>query len=211
MRWFLPLVAVLLAAPAWAQLEIAVEELSVTAKGLTPGGEVVWFGLTRVWMTGADKSRVVAQTATADAAGEARYDATEGVPRVSVWAVVDLQTGGNALAVPEGMKARELRLPPGAFRRAVSGEFESLGERRESLHTLLVRPRVGAWVSFAGDGTDSDGDRARDQVVTVAFKAMNPLGTSGTAPSGLRQGDILVILDPRSMEIASVEFDPGKF
>lgn len=150
------------------------------------------------------------QLVRTSASGSVRLELAEPVASWSVWAVVDLVTGGHVLASPpEGPGLRRVDFPRPGLGNA--GAF--LEDWRELLDVLLVRPaaavpeghdpaaEVGAWRLLLGDGARWDGDGEVNARVRLTPALMQPLGDSPPAPERLRPGDVLVAIDSRTLEV----------
>jgi hypothetical protein len=204
MRWscLLALLVLVAAAPLAAQPAISFEPTAVVASGISPGGQVAWFGVARESEDHA--ARIVRRETVAtddDRDGAVRLDLGREVPLVSIWVAVDLATGQAALATPEGFPLRRIALPGAG---AVSGESgpDRLELNRGYLELLVVRPGTGIWGATVGDGGEADDDGASDGRVTVALAHLRAGGTSPAAPQSFGPGDLLVAIDPNEMEVA---------
>jgi hypothetical protein len=192
----------LLAAPLAAQPALTFEPAAVVASGITPGGQVAWFGVARESEDHAAKIvRRETVAADDDRDGAVRLDLGREVPLVSIWVVVDLTTGAAAVAAPEGFPLRRIELPGHG---AVSGGTgpDRLELNRGYLELLVARPGLGVWGATVGDGGEADDDGAYDGRVAVALAHLRADGTSPAAPQSLGPGDLLVVIDPNEMEVA---------
>jgi hypothetical protein len=200
----------LAALPASAQPAIGFEESAVVAKGVTPGGSVVLFGIARE-RPGRITQVVRRDTVLPDADGDGavRLDLGRPVATQSIWAAVDLGTGAFAVATPDGMPRREVALPGESFRRGPRGAVEALQGAREFLEILIVRPGEGAWSLSVGDGGDSDADLQPDGSIQAALASMRPLQAAKAALDELLPGDVVVLIDPRQLEFYAATFGKG--
>lgn len=176
---------------------------TVTASGFSPGGQVVWWTSARE--VAADYYTMLTHhqtVAVADSAGQSIYAPGGPVPPRSMWIAVDLATGAYALDAP-GSSLLEVSLPPGAFKPGAGSAADLLTERRSFLQALLVRPGLGAWETAVGDGGPADEDGLPgDGGVAVSLANLRALTTGGTAPTKALAQDLLVVLDPLSLEVA---------
>jgi|HubBroStandDraft_3_1064219.scaffolds.fasta_scaffold01115_2 hypothetical protein len=173
----------------------------LTAQGLTPGGQVVWFGLSRETADYAERIVPLAAMGQADSQGRAQLTLVQPPARLSLWMAVDLATAGAALAPPAGGGLREL--PGGAFRVAPgSGAADRLEDAAaEAIEVLWVRPGTGAWtLEMAADSPRNLG--AAGSPLQFALDQMRPLGASPAAPSHVAAGDKVLVIHPRRMELA---------
>jgi hypothetical protein len=208
MRTGAAIVVVALAAlPAHTQPTIGFEENVIVAKGVTPGGSVVWFGIARE--RPGRITRVVRRDSVlpdSDGDGLVRLDLERSVAVQSIWAAVDLTSGAFVVATPEGMPRREVTMPGNSFRRNPRGAVEALQDSREFLEILVVRPGEGAWSLSVGDGGSSDADMQPDGSIQASLASMQPLQASKGALDQLLPGDVVVVVDPRQMEFYAATF-----
>ena len=203
MRWSCLLALfILAAAPLAAQPAISFEPAAVVASGISPGGQVAWFGVARESEDHA--ARIVRRETVAtdgDRDSAVRLDLGREVPLVSIWVAVDLATGKAAVATPEGFPLRQIALPGAGAVPGGAGP-DRLELDRGYLELLVVRPGIGVWGATVGDGGVADDDGAADGRVSVALIHLRADGTSPAAPQSLGPGDLLVAIDPNEMEVA---------
>ena len=205
MRKFAPIVvafiAVVLAGSiVSAEPSIAFLKDQVLVSGVTEGGDVAWYGIS------IEKPSWIAQTVSrsgigqSDRSGEFVIKLEKELPPLSIWAVVDMTSGKHALAAPEKGSFREVDGP--SISPKLSNELSTtqLRDTREFMEIFLVRPQVGAWRASVGDGGASDEDRASDGGISASIESMRPVGLSAAAPTELRAGDIVVVIDPEEWE-----------
>jgi hypothetical protein len=165
----LSLLSLLLAGSAFAQgnsgkpdPKIAFEDAAVTASGLTPGKAVIWLGVEHAVdaaYSGDIWQHYNAGTAAAD--GTARLDLEHAPAPLSVWVVVDLDSGAFAVTMPDGRPIKK----PGKPSRVGLGDGDKADELlddRQFLMGLMVRPGEGAWAFTGGDGGPRDEDGKPD-------------------------------------------------
>ena len=190
--------------PAWsASPSLSFEEQAVVISGLAPGGSVAVFGVSRGFngFTGyvLRHDRVLA----ADAEGSARLD-LELLPVQSVFAAVDLTTGEMGFGAPEPFSLEQRPLGPEAIDAGGSG----LTERGRWTYALWVRPQAdagaGVWGAIVGDGGTNDADGVEDGVVRAAVSSFVPIeGIESAPPARLDGGDVVVVVDPETLEVAA--------
>lgn len=194
--------ALVAAAPLAAQPAISFEPAAVVASGMTPGGQMAWFGVAR---ESKDHAATIVRRETVatddDRDGAVRLDLGREVPLVSIWVAVDLATGKVAVATPEGFPLRRIALPGAGAVPGGTGP-DRLELNRGYLELLVVRPGSGVWGATVGDGGEADDDGAQDGRVSVALAHLRAGGTSPAAPQSLGPGDLLVAIDPNEMEVA---------
>ena len=201
----------LAAVPTSAQPTVAFEPSALVAKGVTPGGSVVWFEIARVrprWTTQVVRRDVI--IADDDADGVVRLELKDPVPARSIWTAVDLATGAFTVATPDTMPRREVALPGNSYRRNPKGAVEALQGSRGFLEILLVRPGRGAWALSVGDGGASDADRKEDGSIEADLAAMRPIEATEAAPAQLENGDVIVVVDPRLMQFYATTFGTAR-
>lgn len=191
-------------APAAAAVEpvLSFSAEAVTASGLTPGGQVVWFGVAREI---AERSATLVRRDEVaiddDRDGEVRLELGRPVPLQSIWVAVDLATGAAAVAAPEGYPLRRLDLPGRSIGHA-AGKPDWIEDDRGFVEVLLVRPGQGAWGATVGDGGEADDDGSYDGRLMASLDRMRGVGASPpAAPASFSPRDVVVVIDPNRMEI----------
>jgi hypothetical protein len=186
--------------------EIAFETEAVAASGLTPGETVVWFGVER--RVDPDFSAEVvrhAEVGTAGADGTARLALGRAVAVRSVWVAVDLETGGLAVAAPDGYRIARPESPATRLGVQDGDQADHFLDERPYLMGLVVRPGEGAWVFAGGDGGERDEDGQSDGRLSFALDGFEPLPGSPAPPAKARAEDLWLVVDPRRMEITVLE------
>ena len=201
----LPAVCLLLLATplaAAAPPEITFEPDAVVARGVSPKGQAVWFGVAREISRQA--TNVVPRheiLADDDGDGTVRLELDGEVPLRSIWFAVDLATGETGVATPEGFPLLEIDLPG----EAIPAALNRLELQRRFAYLLLVRPGVGVWQLRIGDGGESDEDGEPDGALRAALSSLTPLQEGGPPPpERFSPRDVLLVIDPERMESASV-------
>lgn len=196
----------LMPGPAGAQARpeprIAFAENAVTASGLTPGKAVVFFGVERI--VDPDHAAELVQHVeemAAGADGVSRLELARPVSRRSLWVIVDVESGGFAVASPDGYQIQRRPRPS----RLVAGEGSRADEIEDGpayLFGLMVRPGEGAWTFRGGDGSPLDQDGDTDGRVRFALDRLEPLPGSPAAPAKARGTDLWFVVDLLKMQIA---------
>jgi hypothetical protein len=186
---------------------LSFESQAVVVSGMTAGGEVAVFGVSRGFngFTGyfLRHDEVVAD---ADGDGVVRVDLELPLEAVrSAWAAVDLASGEVGIGVPEGTELLVGALPRGAI--GADGAFVTAPVRRWA-HLLWVRPGreegAGAWGAIVGDGGANDDDGAEDRSVRGRVESFTPIAPGGSAPpAALADGDVVLVADPETLEITT--------
>ncbi|MGH2627335.1 MAG: hypothetical protein ACRDHY_11870 [Anaerolineales bacterium] len=198
--------ATLFAQPlASGTVTLAFDERAVVASGLTAGGQVAWFGVAREPVNfGAAVVRREALLADEDADGKVRFELDRAVPFRSIWVAVDLTSGESAIGTPAGYPLRPLKLGVNAFLSRGLGKVDLFTESRDFLQVFVVRPKSGAWVLSAVDGSAEDQDGPANGSVTLDTLLLEPVGKSPPAPDGFAKDDVFVAIDPNRMEAVAV-------
>ncbi len=204
-RWTAVLAALALAGPAAAEPALTFTSHSVAASGLTPHGQIVWFGVVHDFAGWIPRVTHVRSAAEANDDGRAELASPVPGPAAAVWTVVDIASGGFAAGRPED-PAVVVDLPTAAWQ--VGGDgigADRLVVGRTQLDLVLVRPGAGAWGTSAGDGGVADADEASDGTLTAALDHLEPLGaTSVPTPHQGQPADRLVAIDPETLEVLTL-------
>ena len=180
--------------------QITVGTDRVTVSGVTPKGEVVFFGRSVTYRGGVPLlERHALVEADADGDGVVTH-LVDAVPHYSVWVAVDAETGAYAVRTAAGTEPVLIVLPPGSWRENVAGTDVP----RAWIDFLLVRPKKGAWVLDVMQGGARDGDGRNDASLRLRTSAMQPLlGKEAPPPQAINK-DVLVLIDPRRLEVSVV-------
>jgi len=187
------------AKPAPQQLAVSFSGKEVTITGATPASSVVVFAVChephRYW------TKLIRQDAVVAAPdGVAHFTSSIAVPWMSIWAVVDLKSGAALVTTPTNYPVRHLDFPVGSLKAAdATGEADHFETGRESVEMLWVRPGLGAWSSTNGLAGDKNEDPTKLKNLT-RLATFSALGGGVAAPSKLKQGDFLLVIDPMTME-----------
>jgi len=180
--WIVLVALVALSHRAAAEPVVSFEEQAVVVSGLTPKGQVVWFGVAKqIEGFMAHFVRREDLLTDEDGDGAVRFELDRTVPLQSIWVAVDLATGDAAVATPEGYPLRDASAAPGRGR-GVAGRPDWIEDGRELLELLVVRPGQGAWGLTLGDGGVNDDDGRADGKITAALAWLRAVGSS-PAPS----------------------------
>jgi len=193
------------AASAPAELVVTFKEVAVLASELSPGGDAVFFSVAREPQGAFNRIVRRSGVEVVDALGEALFEPAEGfVPPKSVWVVADVATGGFAVAAPEGFLLRQVPFPGNGFEAGATGLVDRLRHTVPYLDLLLIRPGIGAWRLQSHDGAPSDRSLEGDGEVLTGIEDLEPLDElTPRPPDGYAEGDVLVIVDPRTLRYAA--------
>jgi hypothetical protein len=177
------------------------EDQAVVVSGITPGGQAVWFSLSKQ-IEGYMAHFVTRQDLLADTDGDGvvRFELDRTVPLQSLWVAVDLASGEAAVGTPEGFPLRDASEAPG-HGRGVAGRPDWVETGRELLSFLVVRPGAGAWTLSLGDGGANDEDHAVDGRLTATLARLRAVGNSPSPPERFQPRDLVFAIDPDRMEI----------
>jgi hypothetical protein len=192
-----------MASPDKSKPRIEFGSNEVLATGITPGGSVAWFSVAR------EAAPFVAVMARREAivtdsggSGIVSFDVGKPVPECSIWVAVDLASGEFAVATPPSYPLREVALPPGAFRNAPNGKLARVVQDSHLLDVFVARPGMGAWVATLTDQEDQAAPTYGS--VAVVLEHLQPVGATAAAPEQFSAGDVVVVIDPEQMTVASV-------
>jgi hypothetical protein len=173
----------------------------VIATGMTPKGQVVWFGVMRDPDNGTlDWAHHEEITTDQSGMGTVELNLGKPVAPQSIWFAVDLATGQFAVNAPTGYPLRQFDLPGGA----IPAALDHLVIPRSLLIAVIVRPGVGAWTIRAGDGAAGDSDGAADGKVDVDLTRLLPIGATSGALKAVSPKDTLLIVDQARMDFIAV-------
>lgn len=173
------------AAPA-----VTFEPHAVIVSGVTPGAATAWFAISQDF--GRYPARIVLQESlgSGDERGTLRIEQQAVVEPTSIWAVADLQSGAVTIAAPPRYRMKQGTLPVAALRRRTSGVEPRLELAQDDAELFYVRPRVGAW-RLTGGGR-------------LALRSMRPVGDAPAAPADFAAGDVIVVVEPLSMNVRTL-------
>lgn len=211
------------AEPAPIDPQLAFHQGTVELTGFTPGGEVVLLHLARrsgptvVLTHGAevlvdeDEDGAASFELTPTGSGGSS-DSAPGVPVKSLWVAVDRTTGETVWAFPRGdlFAPPTLDLPEQALSRGPQGLLHRIERTGARLQAFLVRPAEGVWSLSLGDGGVHDQDGEGDGVISFLVDAMEPVGAAAGGPQELADGDVLVLVDPRTLAHSVVRIEQGR-
>lgn len=191
-------------------LELTLEADAVLIDQVTPGEPVALVFLGRGLRGFGPKSLFGALwLEDDDSDGAVRFEPDLGIDRASAWVAVDLATGRTASATPEGFEPRTRPIPDTALEKAEDGLVRGLRRDGRFAWAALVRPgdadTRGLWRAFLEDGHAADGDAAVDGSVLFLPELAEPVDLSPPAPETLAGGDVIVLLDPRTVELSLLE------
>lgn len=172
------------------------------ASGMTAGGQLILLGVSKEYDDGVRRLvRSEAALTDSDQDGSVELDLGKEVSPQSVWIAVDLESGGYAVDGPDEAILTTLPLTGEEVQSSSNEADELVIEGRWSLHVLLVRPEVGAWLASVTDGGVDDADGVGDGVVHFPLDRLEPLdGSPALNPPNVASGDVLLAVAPESLE-----------
>ena len=190
-----------------AQPEIAISFSghTITATGISPGSTAVFFGVAHVPIPGAYMHRVVRWALTADDVthnGVATIDIGQDVPRVSVWAAVDLRDARYATASGPNVGIRAVPLT-NPLKRSKSSDVDSFAFNHAYMNLLYVHPGLGAW-SWTAEGGKPPNESVYVGTTQVSLATATPVGTPHHTPDKIVPGGVFIAVDSTYLQIAIV-------
>lgn len=189
---------------AYAQPVLSFTGAEMTVSGVTPGCEVAYLGIARErrgWTT--YRTRFAGQVVDQDLDGVISIEVPGGMPVASVWIAVELEDGETGVGAPGGSPRLAPEMLPAAVVGDAAGEAQGVRVSRELVRVFIVRPGQGSWDGSVGDGAAGDLDGTVDGGIDVDLGVMAPVEEEVPALAGLQGEDVVVVLDPRSLEIAT--------
>ncbi|HEY0781753.1 MAG TPA: hypothetical protein VGE98_04800 [Thermoanaerobaculia bacterium] len=189
-------------AAALAQPALTFETQAAVAGGLTPSGPVGWFSvareITEEYGTTVRRDAVV----TADAQGGSRFELDHDLPFKSVWVAIDLTSGAMVAATPPGFPLQQVAPATGEVVDSFAGLPDGVQESRAAIEILVARPGVGAWgLSVARGGTGDANAGGSGSTLRASLSSLTAVGTSPPAPTSYAPSDVVVVIDPDTLEI----------
>jgi hypothetical protein len=191
--------------PVAAALSLTLDSRTLTASGATVGGQVVWFGIARVFNGYATETvRHESTGKDEDRDGVVRLLLASDPPFQSYWFAVDFDSGELSVAAPPGYRVRSRELPTGAIPVALDwAEMEG-----DYAHVFLLRPHVGYWLLRVGDNRATDSDASSNGVLRITPAAMRGVGNGPPPPQRLAPRDVLIAVFPNRMEFVTHRLVP---
>lgn len=182
-------------------------ERSVTVNGITRGGDVVLFAISKE--PSQSVPPIPIQTSRAlvlhddDRDGDVTFEHPHKVPVIAVWIAVDVTTGQWVASGSPGFDAVPMPLEEFA-KHDNAGQLRKLSAQVPEMYVLLVRPGGGAWRMFAAKTSELD-ETPHERPLRIDIDAMKPLGEKMPKLNAIHRGDVVAMVEPRSMRFAVVE------
>lgn len=140
-----------------------------------------------------------------DADGVVTIALGRNVPLRAIFVAVDIDSARYVIASPAGYEPTILPFPSSLTRKDAEGVLGLFDDDRTSAQMLLVTKRGGAWQLVATEGSSNDADHTRNGKLSLVSADARPLGTSQPAPKHLKNGDVIAVIDPGTMEVFAIE------
>jgi hypothetical protein len=211
MRTSLALIVTLLvgaALPLEAAPAITVTPLRISVTGVTPGADVLFFGM------GFEPKKNIevilhrwSAVAAAQNDGTAAYALTDKVTWNALWIVADLRTGQYAIASTPGFQLARAFYPARELKRDPSGTINRFLYGRRSADFVYVAAG-GAWTHRVHDGESTDADGQNDDRISLNLSQLRRIGGSGPeTPLAFTPGGTLFVIDPARLDLLELRID----
>jgi hypothetical protein len=190
---------------ALAGLAVSFETNGVRVTGVTHGGKVVAASIDRqpprevITTTGVVTDR--------DNDGEVLIPIKDGftISDRAIYAVVDVTSGQYVVAnkvdgVINALQTQE-RAQTQAIKANAAGQFDRFVVDESGVDALIVRPGTGAWSTRGADGEVGDADQIQDRKFEIQFEDTPPISNFPPAPRLFANNDLIIILNPGTMEV----------
>jgi hypothetical protein len=186
---------------------VVVEPSRITVSGVTPGGEVLFFGAgfepKRYYVIPHRWSKVLSDTGLK---GTVTFNLETPVTWNALWIVADLTTGRYAVASTPGFSAERSHLTQKSFNRDTLGTVSRFTYQRPVADFLYIAPG-GAWSLVTRDGDASDGDGKEDGKTTIDLSRLQPIGVQRSLPTAFAPGGTLFIIDSSRLDLLEMKID----
>lgn len=207
----LPLLALIFAAgvadaaPPDRAPSVVFEERALVISNLSPRAPVVLFAITRVPTGYSSRTVEMTQVHSSDAAGVVRISLEKPFGPRTIVAAIDYETGAYAVVAPPDAPLRLTVLPRSLLSRKNDDELEQLAVGMDWVEAICVRPRRGVWRATVLDGGARDRDKVADGGLLFDATQMRRVHGDGDSPGRFRPRDVLVVIDPRRLEVLATE------
>lgn len=183
---------------------------TVSVTGATAGGEVAFFAVAKEWTDGSPAIPLHTRHAVVlhdhDRDGSVVFERERDLPLMAIWIAVDMTSGRWAAGTSPGFEPD--LLPQQEFaKHDNAGQLRKLSAALPEMQILLVRPGgKGAWTLHAVKRGKLDESARGERPLRIDVGTMIPLGEGvSDPPNSLHGGDVLALVEPRSMRFAVVE------
>lgn len=193
-------------APPLNSLSVTFAKTTITAAGVTPGGRVVLFGISREVTRQAPKIVRRQETLTdSDQDGAVTLTLPAGVPHRAIWVIVDLTSGRYAVLPTASYDNPPTPLTADRIRNDNNGQLRKLEIPFTEAQIIFVRPGVGAWWMEGAKDSAVDENKGAPSGIRLDIGRMQAIADAPPPPNSFHNGDILAFIDPRWMTYSSLE------
>lgn len=189
-------------------LTVQFSENAITAANVSPGATVVLFGIARVGVgrpVAIQVKRWVEMVSDDDRDGAVRVEFPAGVPAQGIWAVVDMSSGAYAVVPTPGYDPPRIAFSSDLLKNDNAGQIRKVAWPLSEMELLVVRPGDGVWRLYAAKFGSFDDDRQNPAALRIDVDKLLPVGNSPARIGHIRNGDLIVIIDPDWMRYGVVE------
>jgi len=172
---------------------------TVTASGLSPGAQVLVFGVVKIPLTYYSRLQRSESVVAATRDGIATVQTDFDIPVTSVWVVADLRTGQVTTATSRSRGVRTVAIG----RSAIRGNSDQFSFDRSFLDLLYVHPGEGAWAWHAVDGGQGDEDGPNGVTTIDVSTGIHVLGAA--PPKVFSPGGMLVAIDFEDLAVLTTD------
>jgi hypothetical protein len=189
-------------------LALTFADRSVTVSGATAGGNVAFFAIAKEGSESVPRIPLKTRHAVVlnddDRDGKVVFERSRSLPLIAIWVAVDIESGQWAASGSPGFDADTIPLQELA-KHDNAGQLRKLSADVPEMDVLLVRPGAGAWQLSAAKTSKVDENGRDDRALRLDVGEMMPLTKSQPKLNSLHPGDVLAVIEPRSMRFAVVE------
>jgi hypothetical protein len=172
---------------------------TVTVSGVSPGTDVVVFGVIKIPLLSYSRLQRFQAVVSAAKDGSASAQTDFDIPVTSVWVVADLRTGQVTLATPRPRGVATVPIGHSVIR----GNADHFSFDRSFLDLIYVHAGEGAWIWHAVDGGAGDEDGPNGMTTIDIAKAIHIAGQS--SPKVFSPGGTLVAIDFEDLVVMTTD------
>lgn len=192
-----------------AKLSVGFGPRSITVAGVTPGGTLIVFGVAREPLNTIPVTPAIVVRAETlvdlDRDGIVSLEFPGAVPRLGMWAAVDLTSGIHAAFSSPLYEPRRIAVDDELLRHDNAGQLKKLEWPFSELDVLVVRPGEGAWRFYASKSSAADENRGEKHTLRVDLGNMTPIGNAPAGPGKFSKGDVIAIFDRLELQYGIME------
>jgi len=181
------------------RLGVTVGTTDVTIERATAGGKVILIGYELFRRDFSPVYRRVYWEGTAANDRTVRFDLGRDIEPKSFWVAFDIASGAYGAESSTTQKLLEAELPDEAFKQDPDKKRKKIEARLDYVYAVVIRPGNGAWELTAGDGGETDDDRALDGRIHLAAGRMKGVAKTAAALDDFQGGDIIAVFAPHRM------------